>query len=143
MQPFTHTLHSMDDYNAFTEALIDYETAHISADPAANMAYIPAYYNVKVCLEEFVTNAFKHGYAEVERKPQVEVVLQPHGGTLTAQITDNAAVFNPLADLPEKDAAGWEAQLVLGVELARKLVEDIRYTPLPDGNKLILRQAAD
>ena len=80
--------------------------------------YTQVYYDLKVCLEECIFNAFKHGYKNKTEKPAINVTLNIIPNGLKAEIVDNAEHFNLLKhqrhNEDEKDG------IVIGLNCDRK-----------------------
>jgi phosphoserine phosphatase RsbU/P len=98
-------------------------------------------YDLNVALEEAVTNIISHGYSD-HREHEILVRIRVESGAVIVELKDDAPAFNPLtapdpdvtAPLDERTAGG------LGIHLMRKLMDDIEYQRLEDGNLLIMKK---
>ena len=98
-------------------------------------------YDLNLALEEAVTNIISHGYSD-HREHEILVRIRVESGEVIAEVKDDAPAFNPLtapdADvttpLDERTAGG------LGIHLMRKLMDEIEYQRLEDGNLLIMKK---
>jgi phosphoserine phosphatase RsbU/P len=98
-------------------------------------------YDLNLALEEAVTNIISHGYSD-HREHEILVRIRVESGEVIAELRDDARAFNPLtvpeADvttpLDEKTAGG------LGIHLMRKVMDEIEYHRMEDGNLLIMKK---
>jgi len=98
-------------------------------------------HDLNLSLEEAVTNIISHGYSD-HREHEILVRIRVESGEVIAEVKDDAPAFNPLtapdADvttpLDERTAGG------LGIHLMRKLMDEIEYQRLEDGNLLIMKK---
>ncbi len=98
-------------------------------------------YDLNLALEEAVTNIISHGYSD-HREHEILVRIRVESGEVIAEVKDDAPAFNPLtapdadvtAPLDERTAGG------LGIHLMRKLMDEIEYQRLEDGNLLIMKK---
>jgi len=98
-------------------------------------------YDLNLALEEAVTNIISHGYSD-HREHEILVRIRVESGAVIVELKDDARAFNPLtapdADvttpLDERTAGG------LGIHLMRKLMDEIEYQRLADGNLLIMKK---
>jgi serine/threonine-protein kinase RsbW len=98
-------------------------------------------YDLNVALEEAVTNIISHGYSD-DREHEILVRLRVESGAVIAEVKDDARAFDPrtapdanvATPLDERTAGG------LGVHLMRKLMDEIEYRRLEDGNLLIMKK---
>lgn len=90
-------------------------------------------------VDECVTNIIEHGYGQ--QPGPIEIEIERVGDTLTIELRDRAPLFDPTGvpvpdltlPLEQREPGG------LGVYLARRLVDEMRYRALPDGgNELTL-----
>ena len=117
----------------FMEAFAHYGENHIFDEKV--------FFDLKLCLEEWIVNIFKHGYEGIERGPLANIQIDKENSQLIVQIVDNAKPFNPMntahqldvfANLEERPIGG------LGLHLIKELSDSFEYYPLPDGNKVII-----
>ena len=134
---FSFQLHSPDDIKTFLDKVLDFEEKHIAGN-FENLIYTQVYYDLKVCLEECIFNAFKHGYKNKTEKPAINVTLNIIPNGLKAEIVDNAEHFNLLKhqrqNEDEKDG------IVIGLNLIEKLSDNIEYEQLENGNKVTIER---
>lgn len=108
-------------------------------------------FGIEVCLEELFTNVVRHGgdgrSTDGEAAPlKVNVAIELDDDDVRLVIGDNAQSFDvsraegqPVHQRLEDVAPGG-----LGIQLIRSFSNDVRYEPLPNGNRVIvkfLRQA--
>ena len=98
-------------------------------------------YDLRLAVEEVVTNTINHGYRGQEGRIRVEITSD--GDTVTIQLWDGAGEFNPAACTPtipgiplsERPAGG------RGLCLLRESVDEIRHSPAEGGgNHLTLKK---
>lgn len=134
------TLHSVEDLNAFRDALVNYEEEHLRRCDMRWVSFIAVYFDLKTCLDELLANIFKHGYQELSVKPRIVVSVQGDKEGVTAEVSDNAKPFDitahPLAPKQE---------VVLGIGLIHKLVDKVEHQALADGGNrvTVFKRAAD
>ena len=129
---FEYELRSQGDVKTLMEKLLDYEEAHMSEN-FNNLNHIETYYNLKMCIEEMALNVFQHGYKDASiTEPRVKVHVFRTPERIQVDVSDNAQFFNPLADRP----APAMSEVTLGVDLVKKLVQELTYTRLDTGNKV-------
>lgn len=99
-----------------------------------------------LCCEELLTNTITYGFGEDRpsgtREIRLSVTAGP--GSVTLELADNAAPFNPLLrpdpdltlDLEQRPVGG------LGVYFVKRIMDELHYEPATPGpgNKLILRK---
>jgi serine/threonine-protein kinase RsbW len=99
-------------------------------------------FHVNLALEEIVTNVICHGYQNREGESiTVEVAVVP--GELTASVEDAAPAFNPLQLAPPDLTAPLEQRRPggLGIHLAKKVLDGLRYSRVDGKNRLELRKS--
>jgi anti-sigma regulatory factor (Ser/Thr protein kinase) len=110
---------------------IEDNTLRLTADE--DMAYALAH-----AVDECATNIIEHGY---DGQPgTIEIEIDRAGENVTIVLRDHAPPFDPTGmpppdltlPLEEREPGG------LGIYLARQMVDEWRYRPLPDGNELTL-----
>jgi serine/threonine-protein kinase RsbW len=101
---------------------------------------------LELCLEELFTNVVRHGGVGhgPDGKPVplgVDVVLKLGEDAVDLVVSDNGTRFDvshapsqPVHQPLEEVAAGG-----LGIQLIRSFSDDIRYEPLPAGNRVIVK----
>ena len=93
--------------------------------------------DIRLCMEEVLTNVFFHAYPDSEGRVAVRFSTQSDG-TLHLEITDWGMAFNPLAfeatdlerDFSDRDVGG------MGIVLARELSHRMFYERSGDANHL-------
>jgi anti-sigma regulatory factor (Ser/Thr protein kinase) len=97
-------------------------------------------HDLKVALDEILTNIISYAYADAGEKPIV-TRLSLDQGRLTVELEDDGRAFNPL-QVPEPDTK----QLLeerpiggLGIHLVRKLVDALEYRRQNDRNILVMK----
>jgi sigma-B regulation protein RsbU (phosphoserine phosphatase) len=97
-------------------------------------------HNLKVALDEILTNIISYAYVDAGEKPIV-TRLSLDQGRLTVELEDDGRAFNPL-QVPEPDTK----QLLeerpiggLGIHLVRKLVDALEYRRQNDRNILVMK----
>ncbi len=99
-------------------------------------------YDLAHAVDECATNIIEHGYRG--RPGAIEIEIDRRGEDLLIVLRDHAPPFDPtrvpLPDLTlpleQREPGG------LGIYLARQMVDDLQYRPLPDGNELTLIKRA-
>lgn len=96
-----------------------------------------ALYAVNLALDEIVTNIVLHGFEDADGQ-EFEVRLTASPGTVTGEIEDGGAAFNPLdAPAPDLNAPLDERALGgLGIHLVKNLMDKVDYRR--DGEKNVL-----
>lgn len=104
-------------------------------------AALDAAQDLRLAVEEIVTNAITHGGAT-----RVVLRVEGGGGAVTAVVRDDARPFDP-RQAPEPDLdASLEQRRVggLGWYLVRRLMHELRYRPLAEGgNEVTLVRLLD
>jgi serine/threonine-protein kinase RsbW len=95
--------------------------------------------DIKLCLEEILTNIFFHAYPDGDGRVEVGICAQSDG-TMRIEVTDWGMAFDPLAfeatdlerDFCERNIGG------MGICLARKLCHQMLYERSRDANHLTI-----
>ncbi len=95
--------------------------------------------DIKLCLEEILTNIFFHAYPDGDGRVEVSFCTQSDG-TLRIEVTDWGMAFDPLTfeatdlerDFSERNIGG------MGIFLARKLSHQMFYERSRDANHLTI-----
>ena len=98
-------------------------------------------FKVNLVLEELGINILTHGGKDMERRPEIEIVLTSEDHALTIEVLDDGHPFDPLQDSPNPDlAATIEDRPVggLGIHLVRNLMDDLHYQRDAGRNRLTL-----
>ncbi len=98
-------------------------------------------FQVKLALEELVTNAINYGFDEGQTS-ELELALQRQNGDLICELRDHGRVFNPLEvaepdvtlDVNHRKVGG------LGVFLVRQVMDDVSYERAGNMNVMRLRK---
>jgi len=98
-------------------------------------------HDLNLAVEEAVTNIISHGYSD-HREHEILLRIRVESGAVIVELKDDARAFNPLTapdtdvttPLDERTAGG------LGIHLMRKLMDEIEYQRLEDGNLLIMKK---
>lgn len=119
-------LSEMDRLGAALDAYAD------EADLPARVAF-----NVSLAVDEFVSNAINHGYAD-GRRGEIAVSLAREGERLTLVIRDDGDAFDPFtAPTPDLDATIEERRIGgLGVHLVRRFAGGFAYAR-EDGRNVV------
>jgi serine/threonine-protein kinase RsbW len=94
---------------------------------------------VRLSVEEVCTNIIVHGYGDRASGP-LRIAARRDPGALVIIIEDQAPPFDP-ADAPAPDlASDWDTRPLGGIgwHLVRRLMNDVRYEPTRDGNRVTL-----
>ncbi len=104
--------------------------AWVLARAATAGAEADAAQDLRLAIEEIVTNAITHGGAT-----RLALRVEGGGGAVTAVIRDDARPFDPRQAPAPDPAAPLEARRVggLGWYLVRRLMHDVRHRPLSGG----------
>lgn len=84
---------------------------------------------MQIAFDEVLTNVIDYAHAD-GGEHVVSVLLRVYGDRLEAEVIDDGAAFDPLAEVatPDFDASIEERQIGgLGMHLVRTLVDDVRY----------------
>ena len=95
-----------------------------------------------LCLDEIFTNIVDYGYKN--QGGEIEIELSVGDGKMTAQISDSAPPFDPLAEVadPNLDASLEDRDVGgLGIFFVKKHMDDIAYTRANGRNILRLAKA--
>ena len=98
-------------------------------------------FKVNLVLEELGINILTHGGKDMERRPEIEIVLTSEDHALTIEVLDDGHPFDPLQDSPNPDlAATIEGRPIggLGIHLVRNLMDDLHYQRDAGRNRLTL-----
>lgn len=134
------TLRSIKDLDALKHKLVDYQKEHLRLCAMRWINFVVVYFDLKTCLDELIANIFKHGYRELPVAPQVVVKVQGNNEGVSIEISDNAQPFDINAHPIATDQ-----EIVLGIGLIRKLVDQIEHQTLAHGGNrvTIYKRAAD
>ena len=93
--------------------------------------------DLRLAVDEAVTNVVIHGYAETEGI--VELHMQADGDSVVIRILDRAASFDPSQiKAPQLDTALKDRPFGgMGIFLIRKMTDEAEFLPLPDGGNEI------
>ncbi len=136
--PLSFEFKTIDDIDALKDAVVTHQESHLRRYPMQWLSLTMLYFEIKTCLDELLGNIFKHGYPDKHAAPLVTVKIHGDERELVVQVIDNAKPFDLTRHIVKKDHK--DEEVVLGIELIRKLVDDIEYTPLPNGNQVTLRK---
>lgn len=95
---------------------------------------------LKLSLDELVTNIVTHAKKEIPKVREIILRLQINKAEVMAEIEDDGIPFNPLdhplpdleSSLEDRDSGG------LGIVLARRLLDQIRYSRVGSKNVITL-----
>lgn len=114
--------------------------AWVSERAQAAGAALDAAQDLRLAVEEIVTNAITHGGAT-----RLALTVAGDEGAVTAVVRDDARPFDPRqAPAPDLEAS-LEARRVggLGWYLVRKLIHEVRHRALDPGNEVTLVRRCD
>jgi anti-sigma regulatory factor (Ser/Thr protein kinase) len=92
---------------------------------------------VNLCLEEVLSNIFRHGYKQAGGAVLVHFVT-PREGRFVFTVEDQAPHFNPL-DQPELPPLNPEDEMRVGgqgLRFLKKFADELAYERLPAGNRI-------
>jgi serine/threonine-protein kinase RsbW len=96
-------------------------------------------YQCRLALDEACMNIIEHAYAD-NPDGEIEVVIEAGRGQCTIQLTDFGEPYHP-ASIPDP-AVGRPIEEVtpggLGLYLMRRVMDEVRYTPGPRSNCLVM-----
>jgi anti-sigma regulatory factor (Ser/Thr protein kinase) len=98
--------------------------------------------DMQVALDEVLSNILRHGF--VDGAPhRIEVALSVDAQTLTADVADDCAPFDPLAaPPPDRGTSLKDRQIAgLGVHFIRSLMNEVSYARVGARNQLVLRKS--
>ncbi len=130
---FSFTLKGLEDITAFMGAFDDYQESVVMDQTV--------FFDLKICVDEVITNIFKHGYKESKETPEVVIDIYEKTNQFFVEITDNADYFNLYsADCAPDLSTGLEDRKVggLGIHLIKNLSDSLEYCPIENGNKIIV-----
>ncbi|WP_082697586.1 ATP-binding protein [Novosphingobium fuchskuhlense] len=87
-------------------------------------------FKIELCVEEIVTNTIKYGFGDDPAAGGwIEIGLVVEEGRVELRFTDNAPLFNPLAQEQHAPPASLEGAPIggLGILLVRELSQSVRY----------------
>jgi anti-sigma regulatory factor (Ser/Thr protein kinase) len=92
---------------------------------------------IYLCLEEALSNAIRHGYADKDGHSVTVRFTQPTEGYFVFTIDDDAAHFNPL-ELPTLPLIGQDIAQIggQGIRLLRGFSDKLEYEATATGNRL-------
>ena len=102
--------------------------ARIDAFCAAHDLASGISFDVRLAVDELVTNAIGYGYDD-DGERRIDIALRLEGDTLTVEIADDGKAFDPL-QAPEPDfsaPAEERAKGGLGIWLVRKTMDTVAY----------------
>lgn len=96
-------------------------------------------FQVKLVMEELVTNVINHGSGD-SLTPQIDIHWMQDGMHLTINMSDTGIAFDPLQKAPPDLTADIEQRAIggLGVYLVRELMDEIQYQRIDHRNILRL-----
>lgn len=111
---------------------VDRATADAGLGPEAAFA-------VRLAVEEVCTNVIAHGYGGGASDP-VSLTTSRGPGAFMVTIEDRAPRFDPADAPPPVLDADWDERPIGGVgwHLVRELMDEVRYEPVPAGNRVTL-----
>lgn len=98
--------------------------------------------DLKVALDEILSNVMAHGYAD-SAPHEILVTIALSDAQIVARVEDDGVAFDPLA-APAPDLladAEQRPQGGLGIHLARGLMSDVQYQRIADRNVLRLARS--
>jgi anti-sigma regulatory factor (Ser/Thr protein kinase) len=95
-------------------------------------------FQVKLVMEELVTNVINHGLGN-NLTPQIDMHCTQNGTDLTINMSDTGSAFDPLQKAPPDLNVDIDQRAIggLGVYLVRELMDEIQYQRV--GSRNILR----
>ncbi|HSW32895.1 MAG TPA: ATP-binding protein [Steroidobacteraceae bacterium] len=97
--------------------------------------------DMQVALDEVLSNTLRNGFSD-DLPHRVDVTLSVDSQTLTAEIEDDCAPFDPLS-VPAPDLRGslHERRVGgLGIHFVRALMSEVNYARVHGRNRLVLRK---
>lgn len=87
-----------------------------------------ARFDLRLAVEEIVTNIIRHGYADGAPGP-IEIDCRGQDGALAVTIADRARPFDPASAPPPDLDSGWRERRIggLGWHLTRAVVDDLKH----------------
>lgn len=96
-------------------------------------------FQIRLALEEMITNTIKYGYDGAERHI-ISIIVEIDQNKLTIEVEDDANPFNPMDHEPRNlsgDMEDWDIG-GLGIHMVKQLMDDIEYRREAGVNKLKL-----
>ena len=98
-------------------------------------------YDLRLVLEEIVSNIIKYGYKDNDEH-QIDIQINLEGNILTLEIKDDGNPFNPLEfrndavekPLDERNTGG------MGIYIVKNLMDKTEYRRVEDNNILLLKK---
>jgi len=95
-----------------------------------------AAFGIEMAVREAVTNAMVHGNQEDEAK-SIEVIFNCQGNELEVEVRDQGAGFDP-ANVPDPtDPSNVMKTSGRGIFLMRTFMDDIQWSPRPEGGTAV------
>lgn len=96
-----------------------------------------ASYNLRLAVDEIVTNIIVYGYADTDLQGALELSADIDDGTLTVSVEDSGVAYDPRqAPVPDTSLPLEERPIGgLGVYLAMKSVDEFLYERVGDRNR--------
>ncbi len=100
--------------------------------------------NLRIALDEVVTNIVKYAYADDGRQ-EIRVHCEVRDGRLETTVEDDGVAFNPLFAPAPDVTSSIESRPVggLGIHFVKALMSSVDYERVEGRNRLILRQVLE
>ena len=107
---------------------IDLAAAKIEAHCAENGLAPEIAFDIKLAVDEFLTNTISYGYDE-DREHRIGLVPRLEGDMLVVEITDDSSPFDPSQMLDTDTWASLESRRIggLGVYFVRRVMDGVAY----------------
>ncbi|HEC22628.1 MAG TPA: ATP-binding protein [Chloroflexi bacterium] len=98
-----------------------------------------AVFHCQLAMDEACTNIIKHAYAN-DPSGEIEMVLRIGNGECEIQLVDFGEPYDPERVPPPQKASSIEDARPggLGLYLIRNVMDEVRYIPGPEGNRLVM-----
>lgn len=98
-----------------------------------------AIFQLRLALDEALANIINHSYAD-DPSGEIEAVIEVENGACTIRLTDYGEPYDPSAVNAPRFAGSLDDIRPggLGLHLMRSVMDEVRYTPSPRGNRLVM-----
>ena len=98
-------------------------------------------YDIRLVLEEIVSNIIKYGYKDSDEH-QIDIQINLESSTLTLEIKDDGNPFNPLEVRNDEVEKPWDERETggMGIYIVKNLMDKTEYHRVEDNNILLLKK---
>ena len=98
-------------------------------------------YDIRLVLEEIVSNIIKYGYKDNDEH-QIDIHINLEGNILTLEIRDDGNPFDPLEVKNDEVEKPWDERETggMGIYIVKNLMDKTEYHRVEDNNILLLKK---